>query len=62
MPRSPITAKGLLLASLRDPNPVIFLEPKSMYFETKEEVPLADYEIELSKATVLKQGLCFFFV
>jgi 2-oxoisovalerate dehydrogenase E1 component beta subunit len=31
MPRSPIQAKGLLLASIRDRNPVIFLEPKILY-------------------------------
>lgn len=31
IPRSPIQAKGLLLASIRDPNPVVFLEPKVLY-------------------------------
>ena len=31
MPRSPIQTKGLLLASIRDPNPVIFMEPKILY-------------------------------
>lgn len=31
IPRSPIQAKGLLLASVRDPNPVIFMEPKILY-------------------------------
>ena len=31
IPRSPIQTKGLLLASIRDPNPVIFMEPKILY-------------------------------
>ena len=38
VPRSPIQAKGLLLASARDPNPIIFLEPKYMYRGAAEEV------------------------
>ena len=36
IPRSPIQAKGLLLASIRDPNPVIFLEPKVLYRSSGE--------------------------
>jgi 2-oxoisovalerate dehydrogenase E1 component beta subunit len=38
IPRSPIQAKGLLLACARDPNPIIFLEPKYMYRGASEEV------------------------
>ena len=38
VPRSPIQAKGLLLASARDPNPVVFFEPKYMYRGAAEEV------------------------
>jgi len=56
VPRSPIQAKGLLLASARDPNPVIFFEPKYMYRGAAEEVPVGDYEIELSKAEVMTEG------
>lgn len=56
MPRSPYQAKGLLLASIRDPNPVIFLEPKALYRTSVEEVPEGDYEIELSKADVMREG------
>eukprot|EP00455_Lapot_gusevi_P027438 TRINITY_DN2906_c0_g1_i1.p1 TRINITY_DN2906_c0_g1~~TRINITY_DN2906_c0_g1_i1.p1 ORF type:complete len:383 (+),score=101.63 TRINITY_DN2906_c0_g1_i1:53-1150(+) len=56
MPRSPAQAKGLLLASIRDPNPVIFLEPKGLYRLAVEEVPEEDYMISLSKAEVLQQG------
>jgi len=56
MPRSPYEAKGLLLASIRDPNPVIFLEPKALYRTSVEEVPEGDYEVELEKAHVMRTG------
>lgn len=56
MPATPREAKGLLLASIRDPNPVIFLEPKWIYRSSVEMVPLRDYEIPLGKARVVRQG------
>ena len=56
VPSNPIEAKGLLLASIRDPNPVIFLEPKWLYRSAVEEVPLGDYEIPLGKARVIREG------
>ncbi|KAL1917569.1 uncharacterized protein VTP21DRAFT_3962 [Calcarisporiella thermophila] len=56
IPRSPIQAKGLLLASIRDRNPVIFFEPKILYRAAVEQVPVGDYELPLGKAEVLKQG------
>jgi len=56
VPSTPIEAKGLLLASIRDKNPVIFLEPKWLYRSAVEEVPIGDYEIELGKARVVKEG------
>ncbi|XP_002154798.3 2-oxoisovalerate dehydrogenase subunit beta, mitochondrial isoform X1 [Hydra vulgaris] len=56
IPRSPSQTKGLLLASIRDPNPVIFLEPKILYRQAVEEVPLKDYELPLSKAEVVVEG------
>lgn len=56
IPRSPIQAKGLLLACIRDPNPCIFLEPKVLYRAAEEEVPVCDYTLPLSKAEVLKEG------
>ncbi|KAI8092714.1 thiamine diphosphate-binding protein [Halteromyces radiatus] len=55
-PRSPIQAKGLLLASIRDRNPVIFFEPKCLYRAAVEEVPVEDYELPLGKAEILKKG------
>jgi 2-oxoisovalerate dehydrogenase E1 component beta subunit len=56
MPRSPRTAKGLLLASIRSPNPVIFLEPKALYRAAVEDVPIGDYELPLSTADVVQHG------
>ena len=53
---SPIQAKGLLLASIEDNNPVIFFEPKYMYRSAIEEVPLAHYTLPLSSAEVVRQG------
>ncbi|KAI9204791.1 thiamine diphosphate-binding protein [Polychytrium aggregatum] len=56
VPRSPIQAKGLLLASIRDRNPVIFQEPKILYRAAVEQVPVDDYVLPLGKAEVLKEG------
>ncbi|CCI41764.1 unnamed protein product [Albugo candida] len=56
MPRDPIKAKGLLLASIRDDNPVIFLEPKAFYRATVAEVPLGDYIEPLERAEIVRRG------
>ncbi|KAI3657678.1 hypothetical protein MP638_003688 [Amoeboaphelidium occidentale] len=56
VPRSPIQAKGLLLASIRDQNPVIFLEPKILYRSAVEQVPVEEFELPLEKAEVLQEG------
>lgn len=56
MPSTPKEAKGLLLSSIRDPNPVIFLEPKILYRSAVEDVPLGDYELPLGKARIVKEG------
>ncbi|CAE6469956.1 unnamed protein product [Rhizoctonia solani] len=56
IPRSPIQAKGLLLSAIRDPNPVIFLEPKILYRSSVEQVPIDDFELPLGKAEVLSKG------
>jgi len=55
-PSTPSEAKGLLLASIRDPNPVIFFEPKAIYRSASEEVPIGDYEIPLGKARIVIPG------
>ncbi|KAL9968485.1 hypothetical protein ACROYT_G020586 [Oculina patagonica] len=56
IPRGPIQAKGLLLSSIRDKNPVVFFEPKILYRQAVEEVPVRDYEIPLSEAEILEEG------
>ncbi|CAE7066958.1 unnamed protein product [Rhizoctonia solani] len=56
IPRSPIQAKGLLLAAIRDPNPVIFLEPKILYRSSVEQVPVDDFELPIGKAEILTKG------
>ncbi|ANG64761.1 2-oxoisovalerate dehydrogenase [Marinobacterium aestuarii] len=56
VPRNPHQAKGLLLASIRDPNPVLFFEPKRIYRASVGEVPEEDYELPLGQAEVLKEG------
>ena len=45
VPSSPRIAKGLLLASIRDPDPVVFLEPTRLYRLIKEDVPEIDYTV-----------------
>ena len=55
MPASPYDAKGLLLASIEDPNPVIFLEHRALYAHT-EEVPEAPYTVPLGSAIIRRPG------
>ncbi len=54
-PSNPADAKGLLLASIRDDNPVIFCEQKTLMF-MQGEVPEGDYEIPLGKAATVREG------
>jgi pyruvate dehydrogenase E1 component subunit beta len=56
VPSNPYDAKGMLLAALRDPDPVIFFEPKRVYRAAKGEVPAGDYEVPLGKARVTREG------
>lgn len=55
-PSVPADVKGLLLASIRDPDPVLFLEPLRGYRQVKGEVPDGDYVVELGKARVAREG------
>ncbi|MFM1890302.1 MAG: hypothetical protein RLZZ565_1059 [Planctomycetota bacterium] len=56
MPASPYDAKGLLLSAIRDPDPVIFFEPKRIYRAFREEVPEDEYTIPLGQARVVCEG------
>jgi pyruvate dehydrogenase E1 component beta subunit len=55
MPTTPYDAKGLLIASIRDDNPVVFIEHKLLY-KTKGDVPEDPYEIPLGKADIKREG------
>lgn len=56
IPRNPAKAKGLLLASIRDPNPVVFFEPKALYRASVGEVPVGDYTEKLGEADIVARG------
>jgi 2-oxoisovalerate dehydrogenase E1 component beta subunit len=56
MPSNPYQAKGLLLAAIRDPDPVIFFEPKAIYRASTGEVPEQDYELPLGVAEIVQKG------
>lgn len=55
-PSTPVDAKGLLLAAIRDPDPVIYFEEKKLYWEIKGEVPEGDYVVPLGKADIKREG------
>jgi 2-oxoisovalerate dehydrogenase E1 component len=55
-PSTPIDAKGLLIAALNDPNPVLYFEHKALYRSISGEVPDDYYEIEIGKARVAQYG------
>jgi len=56
MPSSPYDAKGLLISAIRDPDPVIFFEPKRIYRAFREEVPEEEYTVPIGQANVIEQG------
>jgi pyruvate dehydrogenase E1 component beta subunit len=56
VPSTPYEAKGLLIAAIRDPDPVIFMEPKKIYRSLKEEVPEDEYVIPLGEARIVLEG------
>ncbi|MEM2237896.1 MAG: alpha-ketoacid dehydrogenase subunit beta [Candidatus Caldarchaeum sp.] len=55
-PSTPYDAKGLLISSIRDEDPVIFFEPKRVYRTIKEEVPEGEYTVPLGKARIAREG------
>lgn len=56
VPATPIDAKGLMIAAIRDPDPVIFLEHKFLYRRLKEEVPEGDYTTPIGEARLARTG------
>ncbi len=56
VPSTPADAKGLLTSSIRDPDPVLFLEPKKLYRAFREEVPEGEHTVPLGKALVRRAG------
>jgi pyruvate dehydrogenase E1 component beta subunit len=56
IPSTPYEAKGLLIAAIRDPDPVIFMEPKKIYRSLKEEVPDDEYLIPLGQSRIALEG------
>lgn len=56
IPSTPYHAKGLLISAIRDPDPVIFLEPTRLYRLIKEDVPEGEYTIPLGKARIVQEG------
>ncbi|MEK4201306.1 alpha-ketoacid dehydrogenase subunit beta [Cytobacillus sp. FSL K6-0265] len=55
-PSNAYDAKGLLLAAVEDPDPVLFLEPMRLYRGSRVDVPTGDYRIEIGKGTRVQEG------
>jgi 2-oxoisovalerate dehydrogenase E1 component len=55
-PSTPIDAKGLLISSIENPNPVLFFEHKALYRSIRDDVPKGYYNIEIGKAKLLNAG------
>ncbi|HET7626755.1 MAG TPA: alpha-ketoacid dehydrogenase subunit beta [Bacillales bacterium] len=56
VPSNPYDAKGLLIAAIEDPDPVLFLEPMKVYRAGRAEVPETKYTVEIGKAEKLSEG------
>jgi pyruvate dehydrogenase E1 component beta subunit len=56
IPSTPYDTKGLLASAIRDPDPVVFLEPKLIYRAFREEVPDETYTVPLGEAAVRREG------
>jgi len=55
-PSTPYDAKGLLISAIRDPDPVLFLEPKRIYRAIREEVPEEAYTVPIGEARMVREG------
>lgn len=56
MPCTPYDAKGLLLSAIRDPDPIVFFEPKRVYRSYREQIPEEEYTIPIGQAKVVSEG------
>jgi len=56
IPSTPYDAKGLLISAIRDPDPVVFLEPKRVYRAIKEDVPAGEVVVPIGKARIVMEG------
>ncbi|ELZ94362.1 MULTISPECIES: alpha-ketoacid dehydrogenase subunit beta [Haloferax] len=56
IPSTPYDTKGLLISAIRDPDPVIFMEPKLIYRAFRGEVPEEDYTVPIGEAAVRREG------
>ena len=56
IPSTPYDAKGLIISAIRDPDPVLFFEPKRIYRAIKEEVPDESYTVPIGEAKVIREG------
>jgi pyruvate dehydrogenase E1 component beta subunit len=56
IPSTPYDAKGLIISAIRDPDPVLFFEPKRIYRAIKEEVPDESYTVPIGEAKVVREG------
>lgn len=56
IPSTPSDAKGMIVSAIRDPDPVLFCEPKRIYRAIKEEVPDEEYAVPIGEAKVLQEG------
>ncbi len=55
-PSTPLDAKGLIIAAIRDPNPILFFEHKALYRSVTGPVPAEFYETEIGKARLVREG------
>jgi len=56
VPSTPYDTKGLLLSAIRDPDPVLFMEPKHIYRSFRQEIPEEDYTVPIGEAAIRREG------
>lgn len=56
IPSNPYDSKGLLISAIRDPDPVLFMEPKRIYRAFRQEVPDGEYQVPLGEASIAREG------